>query len=379
MRAIVSIAALSLLCPAAVADRRSDDLVLHRELVAAIQQRDVAGVKRRIKLPLPAHGMHFDTAACAKFTGSVEVAEPELAAFVGCLADVKIAHLGGADDVWVNAVYGQGVALTFAHLRGEPVTTLFSWQMPGSREPLVEPVTFSAHIANFTREIAPQDALARKLAAPANPAVVEVDLCVDGAGKLKRLDATAVGRNSLRADRPNASDAELAVYEQRVKKVARAWKIQPFTVGGKRVGACTRLRVWHPGDRLGPLQLASTLLPRGLPSPDPAADHRTYRGPTSHFQTNRIGTSNQEIEPDAATKTAIYKAQVTTIFAGVEWCIDEQGAVATVRLVNPSGFPDFDAKVIREVSKWRYRPLLLGDEAVPACTGKAFRFTPRST
>lgn len=53
------------------------------------------------------------------------------------------------------------------------------------------------------------------------------------------------------------------------------------------------------------------------------------------------------------------------------------GAVGSVTQLKSTGFPAYDAKIIREMKQWGYKPYLVNGKAVPVCTAVTFIYTQR--
>jgi hypothetical protein len=368
MRAVRVLPSLALLAvvPAttADADSRADAAKLRGELITAINKRDVAGVTSRVSLPLRLSNMVFVAPACTQFAGKTQVLEADLAAFVACLADLGVKDLTGADDVFVNAVYGPGFPLVFANA---PVTTLYAWSMSGSDMFTIEPVTFASHIKKFTREIVPAAPTKKTIdASSTEHAEALLTVCVDGRGKVKAL--------------AQVHDEAFPSYAEDVEKAAGRWSIKPFALGGKAIEACARFTVGYPADRIGvPLQ---TQLPQPPPPPSPPPPPPIGQAATPQnvaptlLEGNRIA-GQKLIVPDDKTKIAIQDAKRDKVVASFKLCLDDTGVVTKVVTLKSSGFPDYDAKITREMNKWAYRPYLVNDQAVPVCTAVTFIYSQK--
>jgi hypothetical protein len=352
MRVLLSLALLAV-TGTATADRREDAAKLRGELITAINKRDVAGVASRVTLPLQLFNVLFVAPACAKFTGKTQVVEADLPDLVGCLADLGVKDLTGPDDVYVNAVYGPGFPLVIANA---PVTTLYGWGK--TPEFTFEPVAFTSHIKNFKREIAPPAALKKAIdASPTDRAAAQLTVCADGAGKIKAL--------------AQVDDEAFASYAREVEKVAGAWSIKPFMMGGKPITACTRFVVGYPDARIGvPLQMQ---LP-APPPPMPVAPPKNV--PPTLLEGSRI-SGEKAIVPDDATKTKIRDAKLSKIVGSFKLCLDDTGAITNVSTLKATGFPDYDAKITSEMNNWKYRPYQVNGQAVPVCTAVTFIYSQK--
>ena len=372
MRVLLSVTLLAVLpTSAAIADRRADSAKLRGELITAITRRDVAGVTSHVVLPLRLRNLRFSAPACTQFSGpKIEVSETELPELVSCLADLGVKDLSGVDDVFVNAVYGPGIPLVFSNAPGEQVSSLFSMSRAGSDLFVIEPVTFTSHIKKFKREVLPAIAMKKAIdASPGDHAVALVQLCVDGRGKVESVKATV-------------PDEAFTSYEQDVTKAVRAWSIKPFVFGGKGVLACTTLSVGYPADRIGiPLQLQLPPPPPPPPPPPAGQEGGVEGSPPQNVAPTMLEGSRiageKVIVPDDKTKIAIQQSKRDRLIASFKLCVDTTGAVNTVTLLKTSGFPDYDAKIIREMNKWAYRPYQVNGQAVPVCSAVTFIYSQK--
>lgn len=81
---------------------------------------------------------------------------------------------------------------------------------------------------------------------------------------------------------------------------------------------------------------------------------------------------DRAIVPDDATKVAIARTGRDKIVGSLKLCVDETGTVTVVTLLKSTGFPDYDAKLEREMRTWRYRPYEVNGQAARVCTAVTF-------
>jgi hypothetical protein len=364
---IAAIALATLLPASARADDDNDALMKRRtELVSAIAKRDVAAVKARVTLPLRLRYMRFAGDTCEPFWGeTVEVDEAKLEAFVTCVADAGIKALTGPDDRWVAAVYGPGMPLVFVFAADNTVKSLYSYSKPGTEALIIEPVTFTSHITKFNRAVAPPAKRKKSIDKSKDESVhAAITVCVKPDGKVEALAEGAL-------------DEE---YAKHATTVAQKWKIKPFKLGGKAVPACSILSLGYPAKRIaGPLQM----LPPPPPPPPtggvpPGAGSSTapQNVPPTLLEGSRIA-GDKVIVPDDATKTEITRAGKEKIIGSFKLCIDATGAVMTVKMLKTTGFADYDAKIIREMNKWAYKPFIVNGKSTPVCTAVTFIYSQR--
>jgi hypothetical protein len=83
-----------------------------------------------------------------------------------------------------------------------------------------------------------------------------------------------------------------------------------------------------------------------------------------------------KIVPDAKTRAAIAKAGKATVLASAKVCVDKGGAISSVTIVRPSGFPAYDDEIKVGILAWRFRPYLVNGVATPVCTAYMFVYAP---
>jgi TonB family protein len=65
-----------------------------------------------------------------------------------------------------------------------------------------------------------------------------------------------------------------------------------------------------------------------------------------------------------------------TFDATLNICVASNGSVSSVKFVRSAG-PIIDAQLMSSVSRWRYRPLLESEQAVPFCYVLRYQFAGR--
>ena len=103
-------------------------------------------------------------------------------------------------------------------------------------------------------------------------------------------------------------------------------------------------------------------------SPPPAPPQNI--APTALEQQRVSGDKN--ITPDDVTRTEIQRSGKTQLMVPVKVCIDRAGNIASVKIMKSSGFPAYDQKLTREISKWRYRPFSVNGTPTPVCSAIQF-------
>src|SRR5438874_1475224 len=81
------------------------------------------------------------------------------------------------------------------------------------------------------------------------------------------------------------------------------------------------------------------------------------------------------LSPSAATKAAIERTHDFTA-ASFKLCLDDTGAVVTVRGLKSTGYPAYDDKLRMTIlDTWKYKPYLVNGQPVPVCTAVTFIYT----
>jgi hypothetical protein len=60
----------------------------------------------------------------------------------------------------------------------------------------------------------------------------------------------------------------------------------------------------------------------------------------------------------------------------VKMCLDAAGTPTEVTPVRSTGYPDYDARIKAGVERWRFRPYLVGEKAVPVCSSVSISYRP---
>ena len=90
---------------------------------------------------------------------------------------------------------------------------------------------------------------------------------------------------------------------------------------------------------------------------------------------HRIAGTNSVI-PDSDVQTAVWSTG-TTLRGAFEYCIDTNGHVTDVRIVQTTQAPSYDQKIVRTIREWAFRPVIIDGHAIPACSTQVFIFSVR--
>lgn len=98
--------------------------------------------------------------------------------------------------------------------------------------------------------------------------------------------------------------------------------------------------------------------------------------PPADLEAQRL-TGERNIIPDDATMRAIARAGKTRLLVPLKVCLDRTGRVDKVKLLESSGFPAYDERLVAGVARWTYRPYLIGGQPVPVCSIVQFVYNQR--
>jgi hypothetical protein len=91
----------------------------------------------------------------------------------------------------------------------------------------------------------------------------------------------------------------------------------------------------------------------------------------------RVGGSKFVLLGDDALR-ALKKAGVSKVTVSARICLDEQGAVERVCLVNPPGQAGAERTIVAQLSRWRFEPARLDGNPVEVCSPVVLNYTIRS-
>lgn len=112
----------------------------------------------------------------------------------------------------------------------------------------------------------------------------------------------------------------------------------------------------------------------GAGPPPPASEPTIV--PQKALEAQRIAGSTQ-IQPPNDVNIQIRRSGKTAV--GVfKMCLTDGGSIKSVRKLKSTGHPSYDAKLTREMRKWKYRPFKVNGRAVPVCTSVTFIYKPTS-
>ena len=353
---------------------RTDPLELVARLEDAIRHRDVTAVQAMLADPMMHDGLWFADVACTKrfgTKGTIEKADVRM--FAKCLAGQRLIVTTRRSGLAGGAVLtfhgGSELELVFKNDRVAYAAGL--WPRDADRG--VPTLTVQAFEALRTAGTTQLDAaLAGKLSGTAS---AWIKICLDKTG--------AVASTFVADSKPaGARDAFLAAIGD--------WKFKPFLLHAKPIAACSLSLLSYPAASAPAIEV---LPPPSVPVPvdrvslgDDLVDIYDFNGvsigsapqnvPPSLLEQNRLRGAKQ-IDPDTTTKAAIVKSGRSSVVASLKLCIDTKGKVSSVTPLKSSGFPDYDAKLDREMRRWAYKPYLVRGVPAAVCTAVTFIYRPK--
>ena len=113
------------------------------------------------------------------------------------------------------------------------------------------------------------------------------------------------------------------------------------------------------------------LPPNGAAPASTAALTSTERAPfniaPSALEANRIA-GNKYVLPDSDDRKAIAGSGKAKVVSSYKLCIDLDGNPARISTLKSSGYRGYDAKILREMHDWRFRPFVVNGANAPVCT-----------
>lgn len=113
------------------------------------------------------------------------------------------------------------------------------------------------------------------------------------------------------------------------------------------------------------------VLTEAPPPPPPPPPPQVQNVAPTALEASRI-SGEKNITPDDVTRTEIQRSGKNQLMVPVKICLDTSGKITSVKIMKSSGFPAYDAKLMREINKWRYRPLMVNGKASPVCSAVQF-------
>ena len=371
------------------------------QLEEAIRARDAKAIAPLLrKQGMFVAGMWFPDAACTKRFGKAKKLKKaaDITAFAGCLAKLELQPTTRKSQFQNGALltYAPGIEIEIAIEDGAVYYAGYVHQADHKQRelPTLTAQAFEALRKSGSTNV---DAAVEAKLAPevskrnGTQVAAWIEVCLDAKGKAKTT----------------VSEATTSEIGKVLLAATADWTFQPF---GKGVPVCSHSLVTYPAAKAPKTEVlphahyipatfeiddegvvggveggveggvAGEWVPgvgwadAQLPPPPPPPSAPPQNVPPTLLEGNRIA-GNKAIVPDDTTKKAIAASQKDKIIGSFKMCVDPTGVVTTVSQLKSTGFPAYDAKIMREMKTWGYRPYMVNGKAVPVCTAVTFIYS----
>ena len=86
---------------------------------------------------------------------------------------------------------------------------------------------------------------------------------------------------------------------------------------------------------------------------------------------------NAQIHPPMSVRQQMVRDGVDTVRGIIKMCLDSEGQVTSLKVVQSTGYDDYDRELLGEMKRWQYQPYRLDGEPVPVCTPIDFTYIQR--
>jgi hypothetical protein len=350
---------LALLGCSGTSSRRTPEHVqaspVTRTVVDAVARKDLGAVRSALRAPLRYGGLLFSDPQCSReFSAARVLEEGELDAFARCLVELPL-QVGARSHSLASAAIleysGIEVEMRYVARYEHAWLTFIGFVDRGDTSvalPTVSPqALFAGAPAGDRRDglsAVDRDALQRALRTGGlGHESAWLEVCVDTGG-------IVTSARSLASSSPVAADI--------FSRQASTRRVRPFGFAGTAVPVCAIERFVYPDEgAAGPALLPVIGDPGEEPlSVVPRALQRVRGDPA--------------IAPDGG----VGRGKATGSF---KLCLDPAGNVASVRMLASTGLPHYDAKIMRALEGWQYRPFVAGGRPVRVCSALTFIYQRR--
>jgi cysteine-rich repeat protein len=84
-----------------------------------------------------------------------------------------------------------------------------------------------------------------------------------------------------------------------------------------------------------------------------------------------------DVHPSKQTRSAMIRDGVSSVKGTVRLCVDAIGGVTETLLTEPTGYSEYDRKLIAAVRGWRFRPYVVNGQTFAVCSTAEFVYVPR--
>jgi outer membrane biosynthesis protein TonB len=107
--------------------------------------------------------------------------------------------------------------------------------------------------------------------------------------------------------------------------------------------------------------------PKTCPVPATADTPHAQMMPSSLIETRRLA-GERGIGPEDTTKQHIHEKGIAAVRADVLMCLDDAGTPTAITMSSSSCEPEYDARILKLMADWRYKPFEIGGKASAVCT-----------
>ena len=83
-------------------------------------------------------------------------------------------------------------------------------------------------------------------------------------------------------------------------------------------------------------------------------------------------SGNTQIHPPESVRVKMIHVGERKLTATVKMCLGTTGRVNSLSVLDSTDYAEYDAKLLREMRAWRYKPYTVNGQAVPVCTAITF-------
>ena len=88
-------------------------------------------------------------------------------------------------------------------------------------------------------------------------------------------------------------------------------------------------------------------------------------------------SSNTDVLNSKRIRDLMIRNHVTSLRAVLRLCVDPTGLVAESTLIERTGYPEYDGKLVEASRGWQYRPFLINGVPTPVCSTVEFLYSPQ--
>jgi hypothetical protein len=110
----------------------------------------------------------------------------------------------------------------------------------------------------------------------------------------------------------------------------------------------------------------------------PNVDAEGVRELDSSMEAAQRVVGHTQIQPPLEVQLAMSRDGREQVVARTRLCLTASGDVASLSVVESSGYEGYDQRIAAEMMQWKYRPYMVDGKAVPVCTSVTFKYIQSS-